>query len=109
MNQKRKNHPSLFAPEMPGNIRLNPIEWPRAFLFLSQMAETGCSLRFDLARTMQSQFEIDPDSGTIKRLFTAMADSDLIVLENMPLVRSSEVVVVRLTELGKTALYRLGC
>lgn len=108
MSRKRKDHPSLFAPEMPGNIALNPIEWPRAFLFLSQMAETGCSLRFELARALHSQLEIDPDSGTIKRLFAAMFRADLIVLENMPLIRSSEVALVRLTERGKTALYQVG-
>lgn len=108
MSRKRKNQPSLSAPEMPGEVRLNPIDWPRAYLFLSQMAETGCSLRFDLARTLKTQLDIDPDSGTIKRLFAAMAGADLIVLENMPLIRSSEVALVRLTERGKTALYQAG-
>lgn len=108
MSRKRKDHPSLSTPEMPGNIGLSPIEWPRAFLFLFQMAKTGCSLRFDLARALQSQLEIDPDSGTIKRLFAAMAGANLIVLENMPLIRSSEVALVRLSERGKAALYQAG-
>jgi hypothetical protein len=57
MSRKRKDHPTLSAPEMPGDVRLNPIDWPRAYLFLTHIAETGCSLRFDLARTLQTQLD----------------------------------------------------
>lgn len=108
MGRKRKDNPAITAPPMPVDVRLNPIEWPRAFLFLTQMAETGCSLRFDLARTLEPVLDIDPDSGTIKRLFAAMAGADLIAIENAQLIRSSEVALVRLTERGKAALYQIG-
>lgn len=108
MGRKRKENPDLWAPEMPVDVRLNPIDWPRAYLFLAYMAETGCSLRFDIARKLEPQLEIDPDSGTIKRLFASMAGADLVVQENAQLIRSSEVALVRLTDRGKDTLRAAG-
>ncbi|HEX3052404.1 MAG TPA: hypothetical protein VHP83_17215, partial [Aggregatilineaceae bacterium] len=57
---------------------------------------------------LQSQIEIEPDSGSIKRLFANMTAAGLIHLETVLLIRSSKVALVRLTDQGKNVLISAG-
>lgn len=74
--------------------------WAREGLTLALLAQTGWSLRHAIAQELSSYVGISAKAGSLKRMFTQMAEAGLWRMATLGIGRNLAAIVT-LTELGK--------
>ena len=96
-------------PNRHGLEKLDEYTWERMALGLYFLATTGYSVRREVAALVGSNLAVsNPTSGTVWRIFAGLQDKGLIESALAPLVRSSRLSLVRLTEKGEMLCRDLG-
>jgi hypothetical protein len=81
--------------------------WQREGLTLAILAQTGWSLRHAIAQELSLHIGISAKAGSLKRMFTQMAENDLWRMETLGIGRNLAAIVT-LTDLGKQVVHNLG-
>jgi hypothetical protein len=105
---RKRNIVELPAPPEPGSVLLDPIDWPRAYLIMAYMANTGASIRYEISEKFSERFGMTAASAGFKRLFLDMIKAGLIISELNRLVVTSELTLIRLSPTGKQIMSDLG-
>lgn len=105
---RKRNIIDLPSPPKPDSVLLDPINWPRAYLVMTYMANTGASVRYEISEKFSDHFGMTAASAGFKRLFVDMVRAGLIISELTRLVVTSELTLIRLSPLGQQLMRDLG-
>lgn len=96
--------PKIVLPEAPpANFAHHFRNWHREGLTLALLAQTGWSLRHAIAQELSGYVGISAKAGSLKRMFTQMAEAGLWRMETLSIGRNLAAIVT-LTDLGKQVI-----
>lgn len=99
--------PKIVLSEAPPAIFAHHFRnWQREGLTLALLAQTGWSLRHAIAQELSIYIGISAKAGSLKRMFTQMAEAGLWRMETLGIGRNLAAIVM-LTDLGKQVILAL--
>jgi hypothetical protein len=101
-------HPDKELTPTEFGLNVPESQWLRLVYMLFLMSSTGFSIRREITALASDPMGCAPDSNTLRRLCEILTSANLIETKNVPLIRSSTVNLIRLTESGKLVCRRFG-
>ena len=95
-------------PRKPDHLPITDQTWPRLAFVLYQMATSGLSVRYELAKILAAHFDLGLKSKPIRYTFQRLVELQLIDKTTMKVVEGYRMAVVRLSDEGRTLCQYLG-